>query len=151
MKKNRYKLLLVILLTIIVILIILLLRSCGQHDQQHESKSLDYEPMNSQQEYIDIPTVTELRFDADSSVQHVNFTNPAKNNCYMKISLYLSDDTKIYESDLIKPDEHVTEITLDEKLKRGKYSNCNLKYEFFSLDDQSQLNGANVKISIIAL
>lgn len=80
--------------------------------------------------------------------QKVDFYNPDENNCLFLISLYLSDDTLIWQSDLIRPSEHITQITLKQKLQRGLYRNCRLVYDCYTLDEKNILNGGQVKIEI---
>ena len=144
---NKRKALIIFFIAIIVI-IILLLRSCGSQETEKEQKHLDYEPI-AEQEYINVPAVSQLVFDADALSQSLQLDND--NMCYMEISIYLSDDTLIYKSGQINPNEHITDIELLQPLKRGRYNNCTMLYEFFSLDDNTALNSAVTTISITAL
>ena len=43
-----------------------------------------------------------------------------------------------------------TSIELDKTLDKGTYSDVTLKYDCYSLKDQSQLNGAAIKVTIVA-
>lgn len=80
--------------------------------------------------------------------QTVDFYNPEDNNCFFVLSLYLSDNTLIYESDMLAPGERVKNITLYQPLERGIYGNCKLVYNCFALDGETPLNGSNVVLEI---
>lgn len=138
---------------LLILLIFLLLRSCsdGQSSttpKQSEQKTLDFTPYDYTGDRITIPAVTGINFKANQLTQSVDLSNPAQNACYFRLSLYLSDDTLIWQSDLIAPSETITEITLMQKLDSGLYRNCKLVYDCFDLDDQTPLNSANVQLEI---
>lgn len=99
---------------------------------------------------ISIPGYDTLYFTADQKEQEVQLHNPQDNTCYFKMSLILSDGTCIWTSDLLEPGKEFEKITLDKTLKAGTYSDVTLKYECYSLKDQSQLNGADIKLTIEA-
>ena len=97
---------------------------------------------------ISIPGYDILTFAADKKEQEVQLHNPQDNTCYFKMSLILSDGTCIWTSDLLEPGKGFEKITLDKTLKAGTYSDVTLKYECYSLKDQTQLNGAEIKLTI---
>jgi len=145
----RKRNIIILTLIIIIIIIILLLRSCDNKQiAEIEDKELKYQPYSSEQDSIKIPAIESLSLQADKIPQNVTFENPADNNCYFRISVLLSDETMIYQSNLIKPEEKITEINLTQTLKRGVYSDCLIIYDCFSLEDQSDLNSAEIKIKI---
>lgn len=137
-----------------VVIIVLLLRSCYFNNMQSditsstEPKTLDFTPYNNNNETITIPGVDGLSLKSGQLKQQVDFYNPSQNKCYFKISLYLSNDTKVWQSDYLAPSEQISEITLNQKMERGLYKNCRLLYECFSLNDKSPLNSGNVKLEI---
>lgn len=101
---------------------------------------------------IDIPGYGSITLQADVKEQKVNFHNPEQNNCYFKMSLSLSDGTKLWESDLIEPGKGIYDITLNEPLKAGEYEDTVLKYECFSMDEaQTPLNGSEVRLVLNVL
>lgn len=142
---------------VIIVIVILSLRGCNgttPKDNNNSSnaasdKVLDFTPA-PENKSIQIPAVTGIYMRAGELKQTVDFYNPQENNCYFVISLYLSDDTLIYKSDMIAPAEHIKEITLLQELKRGIYRNCRLVYNCYSLDNKTQLNGSNVVLEINA-
>lgn len=97
---------------------------------------------------IIIPGVNGINLKSNQLEQKVDFYNPDKNNCYFRITLYLSDDTLIWQSNLIEPSKHITEIKLNQALQRGLYRNCRLVYDCYTLDEKSPLNGGQVKLEI---
>ena len=142
---------------VIIVIVILSLRGCNgttPKDNNNSSntasdKVLDFTPA-PENKSIQIPAVTGIYMRAGELKQTVDFYNPQENNCYFVISLYLSDDTLIYKSDMIAPAEHIKVITLLQELKRGIYRNCRLVYNCYSLDNKTQLNGSNVVLEINA-
>lgn len=100
---------------------------------------------------IDIPGFSEMNFKAGARAQSVNLFNPENNTCYFRMSLLLPDRTEIWKSNLVEPGKGLYEITLNRTLEEGVYEGAILKYECFSLSDQSPLNGSEIKIKINVL
>lgn len=159
-KKKKRCIIGIILFVILVIVILLCLRSCHNEspppddtnttEESELPKSLDFEALEDQ-EKITIPAVTGLNMTAGQLNQEVNFYNPDTNNCYFQLSLYLSDDTLLYQSDLLQPAESINEIKLSQELKRGIYSNCRLVFDCFTLDEaKEKLNSGTVIMEITA-
>ncbi len=97
---------------------------------------------------ISIPGYESLDFKAGKKKQSVNFYNPKENTCYFRISLVLKADEAeevLWTSELIEPGEEVKSIKLDKELESGEYPAI-LKYECFSLKDETLLNGSNVEL-----
>jgi len=139
---------------IIILILMLFLRSCQcgkpppNINETTESKTLDFTSNNESNTSIIIPGVNGINMKSGQLEQKVDFYNPDENNCLFLITLYLSDDTLIWQSDLIRPSEHITQITLKQKLQRGLYRNCRLVYDCYTLDEKNILNGGQVKIEI---
>ena len=150
--KKLYAVIISILLIIIAIMLIFLLRSCNTSvppNDETPPPTLDFKEYEAyKNESISIPGTTGLNFKSEQLSQTVDFYNPKNNPCYFVISLYLSDNTLIYKSDYLSPGEHINEITLNQKLKRGLYSNCRLLYECYTLENKSKLNSGDVKLEI---
>ena len=122
---------------------------------------------------ISIPGYESLDFVAGKKKQSVNFYNPEENTCYFRISLVLEqgngaetgnasgdapgneqeaigsaeNETVLWTSELIEPGEQVKSIKLEQALKSGEYPAL-LKYECFSLKDQTPLNGSNIALTL---
>lgn len=97
---------------------------------------------------ISIPGYESLDFKAGKKKQSVNFYNPEENTCYFRISLVLKADEAeevLWTSELIEPGEEVKSIKLDKELESREYPAI-LKYECFSLKDETPLNGSNVEL-----
>lgn len=97
---------------------------------------------------IDIPGFDTLTFKANTTSQSVNFYNPEQNSCYFKMSLILSDGTKLWESGLVAPGKAIYNININKALSAGTYNNALLRYECFSMNDQRQLNGNEIKFTL---
>ena len=150
-----------ILLLIVIILVLLLLLKCcsnkssntpppsGDTSQTSTTKPLDFVPaVDSPPNSITIPAVSGINLKSGQLQQKVDFYNPKENQCYFVISIYLSDDTLIYKSDYLAPEEKITEITLLQPLQKGTYRNCRIVYNCYTLDNKATLNSGDVKIEI---
>ena len=145
----------VIVLLAVVVVVILLLRSCGDSpvipstDTDPTKGTLNFTPAGEQQNNtITIPGMTGITLQSGRLEQAVDFHNPKENACYFVLSLYLSDDTLIYQSNYLAPGERITEIMLNQPLQRGIYGKCRLVYECFTLDNKYALNTGEVVLEI---
>lgn len=155
-KQKRRRVFSIIIAIVIIIVLILSLRCCqsgtpdnngsGSETTETEKKTLDFTP--AEERRIKIPAVTGINLKAGQLRQTVDFHNPKENDCYFVLSLYLSDDTLIYQSDMLAPSEQISEIELLQELQRGIYRNCRLVYSCFALDGKTKLNGSNVVLEI---
>ena len=98
---------------------------------------------------IAIPGYRVLEFSANKRVQSVRFYNPPENNCSFKLSLIMPDGALLWTSDeLLEPGNIFVKIMLSKSLKRGIYKDCVLKYQCYSLDGSTELNGAEIKLTL---
>lgn len=99
---------------------------------------------------IQIPGYKSIVIEAGTKDVSVELMNPEENNVYFEISFYLPDtDETIYTSKLIKPGQHLYEITLEREMEAGEYP-LTVKYATFSADDeQTPRNGAEVNCTLI--
>lgn len=98
---------------------------------------------------IAIPGYKSITIDAGETDIKVNLQNPQGNPCYFVISLILQDGTELYKSKMIEPGKGLYDITINDPLGKGEYPAI-VKYETFSLNELNPLNGAEVKITLIA-
>ncbi len=98
---------------------------------------------------IAIPGYKSITIDADKTDVKVNFQNPKGNPCYFEISLILQDGTVLYSSKMIEPGKGLYNITLNQAMSPGQYDAV-IKYETYSLEGLTPMNGAEVKIVLIA-
>lgn len=148
----------IVLLIVIVLVLLLVLKSCGKpatppsgdtSQTTSTTKPLDFIPaVDAPSDSITIPAVTGINLKSGQLQQKVEFYNPKENQCYFVISIYLSDDTLIYESNYLAPAETITEINLLQTLKKGTYKNCRIVYNCYTLDSKAALNSGDVKIEI---
>lgn len=153
-QKKRKRWAIICLIVIAVIIFILCLRGCQPETNSEptipeESKSLDFIPATKSENTITIPAITGLNMVAGQLQQAVDFRNPDTNHCYFQISLYLSDDTLIYQSGYLAPSEQIQKITLNQELEKGLYLNCRMVFDCFTLDEEkSPLNSGEIIIEI---
>lgn len=102
-----------------------------------------------QSESIAIPGFGQVNLVADTHEQMVNFFNPEENTNYFKLTLMLADGTVLWTSDLLEPGKAFYNIQLDQTLAAGEYEEAVLKYECFTMADQSPLNGSEIKLRLV--
>ena len=98
---------------------------------------------------ISIPGYDTFRFRAGRTYQEITLHNPQENTCYFKLSLILADGATLWTSDLLEPGMAFTGIELLKPMEAGTYENVTLKYDCYSLKGQTQLNGAEIKVTVI--
>lgn len=69
-------------------------------------------------------------------LQSVDFINLSENKYDMKILVYLSDGTLLYESDFLSPGHVISEAKFRAVPKRGTYTNSLIVYKFYSSDEE---------------
>lgn len=111
------------------------------------SEEIDFTPTKTAKSII-LPSQNGINLLAGKYTQTVNFYNPKENNCYLTISIKLSNDYLLYQSGYLKPNEKIEKIRLKTLLKKGIYRNCKIIYNAYSLENKKQLNGAEMKIEI---
>lgn len=80
---------------------------------------------------------------------HLSIGNPKENNCGFYATLQLEDGTVLYKSELLKPGYGLTEVPLQQTLKKGTYD-AEVFYECVTLDEeQSPLNSAKSKFKLV--
>ncbi len=119
-----------------------------------EEDAVDWEGIKSQNTGgvtagIAIPGYKNITIKAGTTDVKMNLQNPEGNPCYFVISLMLEDGTVLYKSKMIEPGKGLYEIELLNTLEKGEYAAA-VKYETYSLDELNPLNGALVKITLIA-
>lgn len=97
---------------------------------------------------IAIPGFEALTFQAESRTQRVNFTNPPENPCVFVLTLTLEDGTALWTGQELAPGEVFTAITLSRALPAGEYGAV-LRYECFSTQDGTPMNGAEIQLTLV--
>ena len=98
-----------------------------------------------------IPGYDTLHFKAGKIELEVFFLNPEENTCCFRMSLTLSNGLPVWTADdVLNPGEAFLRIDLERKLAPGTYRNAVMKYECYSIEDNSRLNGAEIRVTIEA-
>lgn len=144
---------------LIVLMILTTLTGCSESSSGNADKpKKDYSNIEMNPN-IAIPGYESLDFKTGKTKQSVDFYNPDENTCYFRISLVIKDEpdtangeegnageeTVLWTSDMIEPGEHVKSIKIGKELESGEYAAI-LKYECFSLKDETPLNGSNIEL-----
>lgn len=92
---------------------------------------------------IEIPGYSTISIPADTTDVQIELTNPEENEVYFQITFLIGEE-QIYQSKLIRPGDHLYDITLDRALEAGEYE-LTIQYDTFSMDETySPRNGATV-------
>ena len=99
---------------------------------------------------IQIPGYKSITIPAGTKDVSVELMNPEENQVYFQISFYLPDtEETIYTSKMIKPGQHLYEITLEKEMAAGEYP-LTVRYDTFSADEaMTPRNGAEVNCTLI--
>lgn len=140
---------------IIAVLAILLLASlafgmAGRHKDsrfqaEFEDEQIRETVKSEEGRGIEIPGYSKIIVNSDKKDVLVDIFNPEENEVYFKVNFILKDSgEKIFESKLIKPGQHLYDITLMRPLKKGT-EDMIIEYETFAMDgNYSPRNGASV-------
>lgn len=117
-----------------------------EDQEEHVSESEE----NGVTQGIQIPGYKSITIDAGTKDVSVELVNPEENNVYFEISFYLPEtDETIYTSKLIKPGQHLYDITLEREMEAGEYP-LTVRYATYSADeDLTPRNGAEVNCTLI--
>lgn len=118
--------------------------------EEDQKKTENGEPDNGVTAGIQIPGYKSIIIPEGTKDVSVELVNPEENAVYFQISFYLPDtDETIYTSKLIKPGQHIYEITLNKEMEAGEYP-LTVRYETFSADEEmASRNGAEVHCTLI--
>lgn len=101
-------------------------------------------------EGIRIPGYPTITIAAEETEVIMNLMNPEGNPCYFTFELVLTEAGEtVYTSKMVEPGKAITNVTLSRPLEKGEYPAV-IKITTASLEDGSQMNGANVETIIIA-
>lgn len=100
-------------------------------------------------ESITIPGFKKWNIPAGETMVRSEFYNPEHNECYFVLTVALEEDgTIIYQSDYLKPGQHLYEVELQSALEAGNYEAI-LQYHTYSMVDFSPMNGAAVPFALV--
>lgn len=107
------------------------------------------EPEESTSGGIQIPGYSKAEMKEGDTQLHLSIGNPKENNCGFYATVKLEDGTVLYKSELLKPGYGLTELPVEQALKKGTYD-AEVFYECVTLDeDASKLNSAISKFQLI--
>lgn len=117
-------------------------------EDQERPDSTDQE--GSVADGIQIPGYKSITIPAGTKDVSVELMNPEENQVYFQISFYLPDtEETIYTSKMIKPGQHLYEITLEKEMAAGEYP-LTVRYDTFSADEvMTPRNVAEVNCTLI--
>lgn len=108
-------------------------------------------------ESIDIPGYpNEIYLEEGQRSTAIQLVNPEKNNVYFKFTISLGEIVNgifeesevLYESDLVEPGQVIKEQELNRTLDKGTH-NTAIEIETYSLDTQTEMNGARTMTKLI--
>lgn len=121
-----------------------------QFEAEQTRQASEISDTGSVESGIQIPGYKSITIPADTTDVSVELVNPDENKVYFEISFYLPDtDETIYTSKLMKPGQHIYDITLAHAMEAGEYP-LTVKYTTYSADNQlTPRNGADVHCTLI--
>ncbi len=157
-KKNRKKSVLISVICVILALGIVGYFISRQNRGSDSAFQPDLDPnagVSSNQEEekpegIRIPGYPAITIDAGETEVTMNLMNPEGNPCYFTFELVLTESNEtIYTSKMVEPGKAITNVTLSRPLEKGEHPAV-IKIATSSLEDGSQMNGANVETILVA-
>jgi len=133
-----------ILAAFLVLALVLLLTACGAGGDRVERFA---EAAPGSGVSIAIPGYEKLDFVAGKTTQAVNLKNPPENACTFVLTLTLEDGETLWTGEALQPGEAFTRITLSKTLDKGEYP-ATLHYDCYSIEDNTPLNGAEIKLTL---
>ena len=107
------------------------------------------EPVPEQRKGIQIPGYSTAHMNAGDTSLKISIGNPKENEVGFYASIKLDDGTVLYESELLRPGQGLTEVPLSKTLEKGRYSAA-VVYRCVLLDESlSPLNGAESGFTLI--
>ncbi len=91
---------------------------------------------------IMIPDCKNLSAKCNSDKIDVDFYNPENNNCYLKVTVILSETSEIiYESTVVSPGERVNSVRMSKIFSKPGIYDIKIKIDAYRIDTFSYLNG----------
>lgn len=107
------------------------------------------QPTGEQKKGTQIPGYSTAEMNAGDKSLKISIGNPKANSVGMFATLKLSDGTVLYESELLKPGQGLTEVPLVKTLEKGEYEAV-VEYQCVALDEKNtQLNAAESGFKLI--
>ena len=118
--------------------------------EKDQEKSVSSEQESGTEAGIEIPGYKSIEIPAGTKDVQVELMNPENNHVYFEIAFYLPEtDETIYTSKLIKPGQHIYDLTLEHEMEAGEYP-LTVKYTTYSADESmTPKNGAEVNCTLV--
>jgi len=100
--------------------------------------------------YITVPGFEKLTAE-QGTIHSSGISNPAKNECYIIVSMIMPDGSEIYHSGILAPGQELDSITFPYPLDSGVYEGVITRYSCYALDTMQPLNGADVTFTLEVL
>lgn len=97
---------------------------------------------------IKIPGYPDMTISSESTDFPITLLNPEENPCNFKFTLSLLETGEtLCTTDLVKPGDAIKGVTLDKPIEKGTYTLI-INISTYSVDSNSQMNGAQVKSTL---
>ncbi len=98
---------------------------------------------------VQIPGYSTAEMNEGDTSLHLSIGNPKANSCGFYAVLKLADGTVLYESELLRPGQGLTEIPIEIHLKKGSYR-AFVEYQCVTLDpSEAPLNSAQSAFTLV--
>ena len=164
-KSKNSKVLVIVLIAVIAILAavgitmgVLLINNNSSQTQDtakqqgvvFDSDASHYEVSNAgvSEQGIKIPGYPDMTISSESTDFPITLLNPEENPCNFKFTLSLQETGEtLCTTDLVKPGDAIKGVTLDKPIEKGTYTLI-INISTYSVDSNSQMNGAQVKSTL---
>lgn len=137
---------------IILLIAIIAILSTSVYMPKHVNKSgilLENEGRDNRQfKPIMIFGFSELHMVSGKKTQEFAFYNKNSNNCYMNIELLLPDGEQLFEIKRIEPGYGIQQVQLNKVLENNDYLGCRFIIKCFSMENETELNGATMNVNL---
>ena len=147
MKNNKIKNIIIFLLILFIfcIMTIGIYYISQNHKPNNNSVGVVWEgyketKTNTTSSYNYVDGFSKLTFESNSLKQSVNFHNDKRNHCYAKITIRMNDNTILWSSDNLYPNNALYYIDLEKHLSKGIYENCIYTVQFYDIETGIEVN-----------
>lgn len=147
-KSKNSKVLVIVLIAVIAILAAVGITMGVLLINNNSSQTQDTAKQQGAEQGIKIPGYPDMTISSESIDFPITLLNPEENPCNFKFTLSLQETGEtLCTTDLVKPGDAIKGVTLDKPIEKGTYTLI-INISTYSVDSNSQMNGAQVKSTL---
>lgn len=147
-KSKNSKVLVIVLIAVIAILAAVGITMGVLLINNNSSQTQDTAKQQGAEQGIKIPGYPDMTISSENTDFPITLLNPEENPCNFKFTLSLQETGEtLCTTDLVKPGDAIKGVTLDKPIEKGTYTLI-INISTYSVDSNSQMNGAQVKSTL---